>query len=381
VIICGECGARNDDGVTFCGSCGKYLAFVGEPGDRPEAAAEPKTVSEPAAHTEPAASAEPVSATAPGSPVATGSATSPTTAVSPAQAEKGRDQSDVEPLLVPVEAGPASTAGAPVLPGAPGTRPRPAPLPPDERKVEPGELICGQCGAGNVPTRRFCRRCGSDLVDAQVQPEPPWWRRLLRAGRGRQRRAGERPRRVVRRSYRGKVVFLLVLSLLVTALWTQRAPLTRLSASVVDRVSDKRRVEPAELTASSSVRGHGYKLLRDGKTYTFWAPGGRNDGSGQYVDVRFATPIRLVAVVVFNGASRELPEFLAQSRPQTLRFTFSHPAAPRTERDVVLKDEPRQQDVFLGVDEVSRLRITVVDVKVARPGALVALAELQFYER
>ena len=380
MIICGHCGASNDDGVTFCGTCGKYLAFVGEPGQPAGTPTKP----EPVTASEPVTGPQPVAAP-------------PTTASSPQPAPTGGGQSDVEPLVVPVETGHATTAAspppagtessgatraaAPVLPGTPGLRPRPDQLPPEERKVEPGELICGQCGAGNVPTRRFCRRCGADLVDAQVVPEPPWWRRWLRAGRGRQHRAGDRPRRVVRRAYRGKVVFLVVLSLLATAGWVERAPIRRLAAAVVDRISDKRPVEPAALTASSSLPGHGYALVHDGKPFTYWAPDGGNDGRGEYLDVHFDRPIRLVAVVVFNGASPELPEFLAQSRPRTVRFAFSHPVAPRTERDVVLKDQPRQQDVFLGVDDVTRLRITVIDVTVGNPGTPVALAELQFYER
>ncbi len=60
----------------------------------------------------------------------------------------------------------------------------------------PGELVCGNCGIGNDPTRKFCRRCGQSLAAAvvAVAPRPAWYRRLL--GGGRRRRvaaAGERP--------------------------------------------------------------------------------------------------------------------------------------------------------------------------------------------
>lgn len=350
MIICGVCGARNDDGVTFCGTCGRYLDFVGAPDARP-------------AQTEP----EPAKEAAPSV------AASQSAAAGPAGV-------DPTPLVVPVEAAapePAVAPAAPVLPGAPGPKRRTAELPPEEREVEPGELICGHCGAGNVPTRRFCRRCGTDLVDAPVAPPPVWWRRLLRSGRAQQPWAGDRPRRVVRRSYRGKVVFLVVLSLLAAAGWTQRGPITRLAAAVIDRVGDTRRVTPADLTVSSFAVGHGPALLWDGNTDTFWA----SARPMPHIDVRFRTPIRLVAVLVFNGASRDPQKFLARGRPDTLRFTFTSAGGVQTTRDVELKDDPAKQTLYLGVDEVKRLRITIVDTVGVRARGSVALGELEFYER
>jgi hypothetical protein len=47
------------------------------------------------------------------------------------------------------------------------------------RRLQPGDLICGMCGEGNPPTRRFCSRCGSSLIEA-VRVRESWWRRLLR---------------------------------------------------------------------------------------------------------------------------------------------------------------------------------------------------------
>jgi hypothetical protein len=216
-------------------------------------------------------------------------------------------------------------------------------------------------------------------VDAPVVPPPPWWRRLLRSGRDRQAKAGERHRRVVRRSYRGKVVFLVVLALLAGAGWTYRNPIKRVAAAVVDRVGGTSRVDPLDLRASTSARDHGVKLLRDANTETFWAPAGRD--SRPFVDVRFREGIRLVAVVLFNGASRDAQKFEAQGRPRTLRFTFRSPGKAPTTRDVVVKDEPRQQDLFLGVDDVTGLRITVLDSVGMEPGRRLALAELEFRQR
>jgi hypothetical protein len=172
-----------------------------------------------------------------------------------------------------------------------------------------------------------------------------------------------------------------VLGLLGAAGWVYWPALNRMAATLVDRRSDTSPVEPAKPTASSFVPGHPPELVMDSKTYTFWAPSGRREGRGQYVDVRFAEPFRLVAVVVFNGASTKGPEYRAEGRPHTLRFTFTSPGAAETSREVVLKDAPGQQNLYLGVDDVSRVRVTIVDSVGGGPGRLVALAELEFRRR
>ncbi|HEY0360431.1 MAG TPA: hypothetical protein VGD11_17775 [Mycobacteriales bacterium] len=382
MIICGVCGAHNDEGVAFCGSCGTYLGFAGEPADQPEQG-------RPGAAADTASSGK---GTPPATPAAAPANSTPTPAANSAA-------SDVVPLVVPVEASrgageaapprppqppPAPEGGAtaePVRPGAPSPRRRPAELPPEQREAQPGELICGHCGAGNVPTRGFCRRCGAVLADAPVVPPPPWWRRWLRRDRDGEPKAGYRPRRVVRRAYRGKVAFLVVLGLLGAAGWVYWPALNRMAATLVDRRSETSPVEPARLTASSWVPGHLPGLVLDNKTNTFWAPSGRREGRGQYLDVRFAEPFRLVAVVLFNGASARGPEYRAEGRPHTLRFTFTSPGAAATSREVVLKDVPGQQNLYMGVDDVSRVRVTIVDSVGGGPGRLVALAELEFRRR
>ena len=66
------------------------------------------------------------------------------------------------------------------------------PRPAGEPEYKPGDLICGNCGAGNDPTRRFCRKCGTNLVGAVVVAPPPWYKRIFRR-RDRALMAGQRP--------------------------------------------------------------------------------------------------------------------------------------------------------------------------------------------
>ena len=55
--------------------------------------------------------------------------------------------------------------------------PRPAPKQkaPDQ-SIKAGDLVCGQCGQGNDPGRKFCRKCGNSLAEA-VPPVAPTWPR------------------------------------------------------------------------------------------------------------------------------------------------------------------------------------------------------------
>jgi hypothetical protein len=282
---------------------------------------------------------------------------------------------------------PEAPRAAPVLPGAPAAKRPLSALPPEERTVEPGERICGNCGAGNVPTRKFCRRCGADLVDAPVAPPPPWWRRLFQrdrsaAGQGKATPSWEqRRRRVVRRSYRGKIAFVTVLALLGAGGWYGREPINRVVQSAIDRAGKTRSVPQLDVNASSDAPGHPAQLVQDGRTNTFWAPAGPGDGRLQYVTIRFREPFRVVAVVLHNGASVDPILFRKQARPHTLRFTFVRAGAPPATRDVELDDSPGTQQLFFGIDKVVRVRVQILDSSGVERGRLVALAELEFKER
>jgi len=111
----------------------------------------------------------------------------------------------------PGAAGPAaaSSVAPPVPPDQPAARrpeavkpgperPRPAPRPAQESTPapNPGDLVCGNCGIGNEPARKFCRRCGQSLATAVVAPaHRPWYRRLLGGGRPKPKvAAGQRPK-------------------------------------------------------------------------------------------------------------------------------------------------------------------------------------------
>jgi hypothetical protein len=257
MMVCTQCGFQNETEDAFCGSCGAFLEWAGEPAGSEESAPAGE------AGTGAGAGAAPSEGTAP-APAET-ARQGPTEADAPAasetvvdvraeaqaadgdhvaagpatEAERGKEaapaagrasaQTEVRTRGAAVVTGPPApsptreqVAPAPTPTAAPAGRPpgrppgqtpvarrpddvtpvsqrkRPVPTkPPPRREVRPGDLICGQCQEGNDPDRRFCRRCGESLIEAKeaVAPPPvPWWKRLF-IRQPKVVAAGERPMR------------------------------------------------------------------------------------------------------------------------------------------------------------------------------------------
>ena len=116
MIVCKVCGATNEQGATFCGTCGAFLEWSGE------------TV-------QADGTTQPVSSTAAGPPPVPPGGDSASTAAGAAAATS------------------ATTTVTPVGPPA-------EPVPP------PGSIICSNCGMANDPTRVYCSRCATELAAA-----------------------------------------------------------------------------------------------------------------------------------------------------------------------------------------------------------------------
>ena len=214
--VCGECGAPTEVGEDFCGECGAYLEWEerralpeeqpteSAPEEEPEEArtlvdrvkaavgvgpAETSAPAESAARTEVPDAPPPTEPTGDPDP-------SPTEreAASPATAG-GAAPAGAEALVVRVPPPPNDTGPRKpdaVKPGRPAPRAPRRPVARDREPLNPGDLVCGSCGAGNKPTRKFCRRCGNDLAEAEVA-KIPWWRRVFRRRPKEAAKVGTRP--------------------------------------------------------------------------------------------------------------------------------------------------------------------------------------------
>ena len=362
MIVCGQCGARNEN-EAFCGECGAFLEWEGE-----------KVEPEPAR----VLYAEPVAAEQPGL------VERARTAIGIGAEERHADKAESLPppiVTEPVAATPAAPAPAPVRPGvaAPKVPRRSVPL--DDRRPAPGEIVCGACGAGNVPTRKFCRRCGADLVDAPVVKNP-WWRRIFTRTHAPGPVAGTRPERVTRKKLPSRpVLFAILVAVLAVAAYVQRGPLRNVADTVLDRVKGTQLVNPKAITASDAAPGHPAELARDGATNRFWAPGKAGDGKGSFVQASFDKPFRLVYLRVFNGSSGELAPYLTQARPHSVRVTVIRSSGKQTVKVIQLKDQPGKQEFHIAVSDASSVRLTIESAYGATAGRLVALAEVEFLGR
>ena len=115
MIVCKVCGATNEQGATFCGTCGAFLEWSGEA-------------------VQPDGSTQPV----------------------------GGQQGGVPPVPPPVgPTGPPAGDAA-----ATSTQPLTAVDPPADPAPPPGSIICSNCGMANDPTRVYCSRCATELAAA-----------------------------------------------------------------------------------------------------------------------------------------------------------------------------------------------------------------------
>ncbi|MEI2765941.1 MAG: zinc-ribbon domain-containing protein [Dermatophilaceae bacterium] len=319
---------------------------------------------------------------APGSPATAQPAPVPAATAQPAPA------SAAARLVTPVEPGSgAPAAGAARQPVAvkPGAEARPAPkkkLPVQDRRPQPGETVCRECGAGNAPDRKFCRRCGTDLADAVVVAPLPWWRRLLRRRPETAPVAGTRPVRRRRRLPGGGLLrLLLVVAAVLVVLRLTWVWVGVPVEAVRDRLSGNAVVNPSAIAASSAFDGHPAALARDGATNTFWAPAKTADPSGEFVEASFPSPFRLVAVQVFNGSSEQPKPYLSTARVATFLLTAVKDDGSIETRSVTLADVPGKQDFTMGISDVTTVRITVQTAYGAGPQVPVALAEVAFFKR
>ncbi|MGW6262346.1 NADase-type glycan-binding domain-containing protein [Streptomyces sp. NPDC055085] len=326
--------------------------------------------------------------------------------------EKSIPDPDPEALVVPVKRGPDlpprsfrkrkrnASQDSPLSDGD-----NPPALPPQETKTKqpavtktkpdrrllPGDLICGNCGEGNEPTRKFCSRCGASLETATRVPEG-FWRRFLR--KPKTLKAGERPGQPgvktgwlrlpdFRRMLRAIRWILGVIGILAGLIFTLYGPArTWLTHQVTHAKQDIIRtidpqytpVRPSNAAATVSISGHGPENSVDGFNNTFWgAPSSTPNLSLKYT---FESPATLNRLLVDSG---DKDDYSGYDRPKKIHIAYSD----GNSYDITLKDQSNSQAVTIkNAHKVSWIELQIDSVYESINGSgIVAITNIQFYTR
>lgn len=268
------------------------------------------------------------------------------------------------------------------------------------RRLRPGDLICGQCGEGNQPTRKFCSRCGEELGAATVV-KTRWYQKLWRR-KPKTMEAGARPGQpgaktpVTARARQGWMaalrvvgVFTMGIALLVVFVPPLRAPIEAALGHPVEKVkswwADKRdpydSVFPVDWKANRQPQsGHLAQAAFDNNTQSYWSTVWRpkNARLDTYLTVIFSEPVKNLVVFVYAGAPGE--DFTKYHSPRELRFDYGD---GRPNDSVELTRQEGVQPMFKleHADGVTEFTIWVEDVHDQKGATHVAVSEFEFKQK
>ncbi len=431
MIVCKECGHQNEDDDLFCGNCPAFLEYSGERiggpepvvDDMPAAASQPGLVTR-IRHAISGADLPPPTGGAPTTgggllPPATGASSMPAppgspSAVPPAPPRPGDERAAAlvarPDALQPPDARPSASARTPEA-----QRPQPS-LPRQKvskqapsRKINPGDLVCGECGEGNDSHRNYCRRCGATLAEAEVA-RTRWFRRRPkrdkktvaagdrpgRPGRGTSGRDAARGARRVRGKFLGRladVKRLLALLAIVGIGVGFAIPSLRswLTDNAVDGFNKVKRtispeytniaVDPARITSSGETVGGGEAaIVAEGNTLTYWlAP---PEASPASVSVGFVEPTDVEHVLVHPGQQEDGGKVVRPDpRPRQLLFRLTLADGTITEVNATLEDIDGFQKVKLETSEVASVETVVVNCFPDPVVTVCPITELEFQKK
>ncbi|MGH9244053.1 MAG: zinc ribbon domain-containing protein [Acidimicrobiales bacterium] len=306
-----------------------------------------------------------------------------------------------------------TTAPQPITPGPGAVRPdQPGAMTPQApkrpikvvektkptRRLQPGDLVCGQCGEGNAPVRKFCSRCGNSLAEAAVVKKK-WWRKLIPKRKAKVLEAGQRPGRdgVAKKrklslqpiiaKLRLVIGGLILLGGIVYALHPPFRTYTNDKAIaakdfVLDPFIDS--FEPIRPTGVAAIPPQPNpddperdlaELVIDLGSNTTWtfAPPDPN-GLPPTITVSFDRRVNLDRLKVINGASDGFAGF---HRVREVKFVFSNNQTFETTFD----DTPDPQDVSIeNGQDITSVEIQIVSIYPSTQGTQGALTEVEFFQ-
>jgi hypothetical protein len=267
--------------------------------------------------------------------------------------------------------------------------------------------VCGQCGEGNNPSRRFCRRCGNSLAEAVVAARPPWWKRIFTRRKKAPVQAGQR-----RKGRRGKgravahgaqnagwaassALVFLRRGIILLALVGIAVPFVvpNLRHTVTDKAKDayhsvRRVIAPQyvpvralDAKARVSAPGHDALMLVDGAKNTWWSgePRTGKPPTGPDFTLTFEGKVDLAKILVTAGAGDAADVYTGQPRPREIHVVYdTGNSTTATLQDTVGK----AQTVNLkGAKQVGRLDFYINSVYASTQGNNPSIAEVELFKK
>ncbi|WP_149828899.1 NADase-type glycan-binding domain-containing protein [Streptomyces tailanensis] len=289
-----------------------------------------------------------------------------------------RARSLLVPVADPEPRAAAEPAVAPVLPGRPEVR-RPQVRTPGPEFGTEGGVPCPWCGTPTRPDRHFCARCAMPMAGrAQAPGRLPWWRRMLNGRNTETPWAGDRPR--LRRGF-GRilnwVVGALVIGLIVTLVFyaDDGYQATR------DHFAKRAQIAPDTFKASRSYPGHKPQLAFDTYSNTWWGPGVTESGEGEWLEVRFEQPTRLLDVVIIPGVSKKADQRSESARPHRIEAKITAADGSTSTKILTLDQTAGAQSRKFRVGNAETVRFTILSAYGADAKKQVAIAEIEFFGR
>jgi hypothetical protein len=268
------------------------------------------------------------------------------------------------------------------------------------RRLQPGDLVCGECGEGNPPTRKFCSRCGEELTTATVV-KTPWYRKLLRrkpktmaagarpGGPGTKTPVGQRAKGSARKVVKVIGIASIALTMLTVLVPSVRGPVDNALGSPIAKVKEKwhdfrnpyDRVFPVSWTSNRApAPGHPALDAFDDNRLTFWAtewmpPRRRLD---TFLTIKFREPVKDLAVFVYAGAPED--EFTKYHSPRQIRFDYGD-GRPNDNMTLVRQQDVQKLFKLEHAEGAKTITIWIEHVHTQKGATQVALSELEFRQK
>lgn len=146
-----------------------------------------------------------------------------------------------------------------------------------------------------------------------------------------------------------------------------------------DHFAKRAPVAPDTIKASRSYSGHKPLLAFDQLSNTWWGPGVSQSGQGEWIEVGFSEPTRLLDVIITPGVSARPEQVRESALPHRVKAKVTLADGKTKTLDMTLDQGAGGQRRPFRVGEVTKVRFTIESAHAASAKKQVAIAEIEFF--